>query len=77
MIEVDVLMNHRLRVQESQRMAEQNRLARLARQARRPHPRPVRRRVGQLLIAAGQLLAGQPSYNAYEEALAVADRSWS
>ncbi len=74
MIEVDILMNHRLRMQELQRMAEQNRLAH---QVRRPYTRPVRQRVGQLLIAAGQLLVGQPSYSAYEEALAVADRSWS
>jgi len=42
-----------------------------------PGARPLRRRVGRLLIAAGQALVGQPSYTAYEEALAVADRSWS
>jgi hypothetical protein len=70
MINFDVLETHKLRIDELLRMAEQDRLARLVHR----QPRPLRRRVGRLLIAAGQLLVGQPSYNAYEEALAIADR---
>ncbi len=70
MINFDVLETHKLRIDELLRMAEQDRLARLVHR----QPRPLRRRVGRLLIATGQLLVGQPSYNAYEEALAIADR---
>jgi hypothetical protein len=73
MTNFDVLSTHKLRIDELLRLAEQDRLARLVYR----QPRPVRRRVGQLLIATGQLLIDQPcqpSYNAYEEALAIADR---
>ncbi len=70
MTNFDVLATHKLRIGELLRLAEQDRLARLVHR----QPRPLRRRVGRLLIAAGQLLVGQPSYNAYEEALAIADR---
>ena len=73
MTNFDVLATHKLRIDELLRLAEQDRLARLVHH----QPRPVRRKVGQLLIATGQLLVDQPcqpSYNAYEEALAIADR---
>ncbi len=73
MTNFDVLATHKLRIDELLRLAEQDRLARLVHR----QPRAVRRRVGRLLIATGQLLVDQPcqpSYNAYEEALAIADR---
>jgi hypothetical protein len=73
MTNFDVLATHKLRIGELLRLAEQDRLARLVPR----QPRPLRRRVGRLLIATGQLLVDQPcqpSYNAYEEALAIADR---
>jgi len=70
MTNFDVLATHKLRIDELLRLAEQGRLARLVHR----QPRTVRRRVGQLLIATGQLLVDQPSYSAYEEALAIADR---
>ncbi len=74
MTNFDVLATHKLRIDELLRLAEQDRLARLI---HRRQSRTVRRRVGRLLIATGQLLVDQPchpSYNAYEEALAIADR---
>lgn len=43
--------------------------ARLARQLR--GPRPIRRRMGRILISAGEALSGQP------QALAVADHRWT
>jgi len=78
MTNLSILESHQARMRELLLVAEQDRLARLARLARQARdPRPLRRRVGRLLITAGQALVGQPSYTAYEEALAVADRSWS
>ncbi len=78
MTNFNVFESHQSRMRELLLVAEQDRRARLAQRARRARdPRPLRRRVGRLLIAAGQALVGQPSYTAYEEALAVADRSWS
>lgn len=43
--------------------------ARLARQIR--GPRPLRRRMGRMLISVGEALSGQP------QALAAADRRWT
>jgi len=70
MIAVDLHMQRNLQHQQDLlRVAEENRRARQARP-----PRPLRPRVGHALIAAGQMLIGQPAYAAYDEALAIVNR---
>lgn len=70
MIAVDLHLQCSLQHQQDLlRVAEENRRARQAR-----HPRPLRPRVGHALIAAGQMLIGQPAYAAYDEALAIVNR---
>ena len=70
MIAVDLHLQCSLHHQQDLlRVAEENRRARQARP-----PRPLRPRVGHALIAAGQMLIGQPAYAAYDEALAIVNR---